>query len=70
MSGPVAQRANFAEGVFAVRFGGWMRFRIAGDYRPLFLDLGAEYHRNGVACCLVEGGLTENPDGSITLTPQ
>lgn len=69
LAGPLAREDNFSDAVFGIRAGGGLRFRVAGRYRPLLLDLGAEFHRNGTASYLVEGGLIENPDGSVTIAP-
>jgi hypothetical protein len=56
---------HFADFVWASRLGGGMRF---GSGR-VKLDVGAEYHRNGVAEYLREGDILDNPDGSITVFP-
>lgn len=63
---------NYGDFVTAARLGGGLRFRIAdtGGGNPISLDLGAEYHRNGVAEYLREGDILDHPDGSITLFPQ
>ena len=61
---------NYSDWVTALRVGGGVRFKIAGsDWRPIQLDLGAEYHRNGVADYLREGDIVDLPDGSIELYP-
>ena len=52
----------------AARVGGGLRFRLGGP-RSILLDLGAEYHRNGVAEYLREGDIVDNPDGTITILP-
>lgn len=57
---------NFEDFVGAQRFGGGVRLRMS---RTVALDLGAEYHRNGVAEYLREGDILDNPDGSITVFP-
>ncbi len=36
---------------------------------PIAINLGVEYHRNGVAEYLNEGDILDHPDGSITLFP-
>lgn len=56
---------HFSDFVWASRFGGGLRF---GSGR-VALDVGAEYHRNGVAEYLREGDVVDNPDGSITVFP-
>jgi hypothetical protein len=59
---------HYSDLVAAARVGGGMRFRLGGPGSVL-LDLGAEYHRNGVASYLREGDILDHPDGSITLLP-
>lgn len=54
--------------VTAARLGGGLRIRLGG-VRSVLLDVGGEYHRNGVANYLREGDVVDNPDGSITLFP-
>lgn len=54
--------------VTAARLGGGMRVRLGGP-RAVLLDMGLEYHRNGVAEYLREGDILDHPDGSITLFP-
>jgi hypothetical protein len=61
---------NYSDWVTAVRVGGGVRFKIAGTpWRPVQLDVGAQYHRNGVADYLREGDIVDLPDGSIELYP-
>ena len=61
---------NYSDWVTAVRVGGGVRFKIAGaPWRPVQLDIGAQYHRNGVADYLREGDIVDLPDGSIELYP-
>jgi len=58
---------NYDDFVGAQRFGGGLRFAVGGG--NVAIDLGAEYHRNGVAEYLREGDILDNPDGSITIFP-
>ena len=58
---------NYSDAVFAWRTGGGLRVRLSNGRRPVSLDFGAEHHVNGVADFLVEGGIVDHPDGSITL---
>lgn len=58
---------NFDDLVTHTRLGGGLRARLG---RTVLLDLGAQYHRNGVAEYLREGDIVDNPDGSITLHPR
>jgi len=57
---------HYNDFVGAQRFGGGLRIRMNNT---IALDLGAEYHRNGVAEYLREGDILDHPDGSITLFP-
>lgn len=59
---------NYSDLVASGRLGGGLRFRIGGPGSAA-VDLGAEYHRNGVARYLREGDILDHPDGSITLFP-
>jgi hypothetical protein len=59
---------HFSDMVLALRAGGGLRFRFGGP-GSLAMDVGAEYHRNGVTEYLVEGDIVDNPDGSVTLYP-
>ncbi|HZD04467.1 MAG TPA: hypothetical protein VE173_06105, partial [Longimicrobiales bacterium] len=58
---------NFDDLVTHTRLGGGLRARLG---RTVLLDLGAQYHRNGVAEYLREGDIVDNPDGSVTLHPR
>ena len=61
---------NYSDWVTALRAGAGVRLRIGGSAnRPVLLDLGAQYHRNGVADYLREGDIIDYPDGSIELFP-
>lgn len=59
-----AGTTNFDDLVGQTRFGGGFRTRLG---RTVLLDLGAQYHRNGVVDYLREGDIVDHPDGSITL---
>jgi hypothetical protein len=61
---------NYSDWVTALRAGAGVRLRIGGSAnRPVLLDLGAQYHRNGVADYLREGDIVDYADGSIELFP-
>ena len=69
-SGDFATTTNYDDQVFAWTTGGGVTvpFRIRDV--PLAIDFGARYQRNGNVSYLREGtGITDNPDGSITLHP-
>jgi hypothetical protein len=59
---------HYADLVAGLRTGAGVRMRLGGP-RSVLLDVGAVYHRNGVATYLREGDVVDNPDGSITLFP-
>jgi len=63
----VGTTTNFDDAVFQWRGRGGIQFRIAGGQTPVFLDLGGEYHRNGIAEYLREGDIVDEPDGGVTL---
>ena len=62
-----AGTTNFDDLVGQSRFGAGFRTRLG---RTLLLDLGVQYHRNGVVEYLREGDIVDHPDGSITLHPR
>jgi hypothetical protein len=59
---------HYSDAVVAGRLGGGVRFRLGGP-RSVRMDVGVDYHRNGVAEYLREGDILDHPDGSITLFP-
>ncbi|HSG46942.1 MAG TPA: hypothetical protein VLA43_03905 [Longimicrobiales bacterium] len=59
---------NYSDLVGAARLGGGIRFQLGGP-GSASLDLGAEYHRNGMAEYLRKGDILDHPDGSITVFP-
>lgn len=63
---PFASSRNFDDFTFAWRAGAGLRIRVA---RQVAIDLGADYLNNGRVRYLREGGIEENPDGSITVRP-
>ena len=68
-SAPFADTQNFDDFVFAWTGGGGVLITLRGGSRPIFLDVAARYHHNGQASYLREGSITDNPDGSITISP-
>jgi hypothetical protein len=60
---------HLGDGVLSTKLGGGVEFRVKGGRVPLYLDLGARYHRNGVAEFLTKGDIVDNPNGSITIYP-
>lgn len=68
--GDFARSENFGDAVFAWRAGGGLQFRLRDGWRPIDLDLSATYHANDPATYLVQGGIQDHPDGSITVFPR
>jgi len=68
---PIASTTNFSDSTNAWFIGGGLRIPFGGRpaLRALSLDLGARYYRGGVASYLRAGGIQDNPDGSISITP-
>lgn len=64
-----ASTENFGDGTLAWTMGGGMQIRLSGGRTPVWLDLGADHHRNGVVEYLTEGDIRDAPDGSITVFP-
>lgn len=59
---------NYSDLVGAARVGGGIRFRVGGP-GSMSVDVGLEYHRNGMAEYLRKGDILDHPDGSITVFP-
>lgn len=65
-----ATSTNFDDAVFAWTGGGGVLFPFRIREVPLAVDFGARFQRNGDVSYLRKGsGITDNPDGSITLHP-
>jgi hypothetical protein len=64
-----ARTTNFDDITFAWQAGTGLRIPLAVSRTPIYIDLGARYNLNGRVEYLREGGITDNPDGSITLDP-
>jgi opacity protein-like surface antigen len=64
-----ARTNNFDDATFAWTAGGGIYIPLRRRAHPISLDLGARYHDNGEARYLREGSITDNPDGSITISP-
>ncbi len=68
-SSPFAETKNFDDVVFAWTGGGGLQIPVREGLKPILIDLGVRYHKNGEASYLREGSITDNPDGSTTITP-
>lgn len=64
----IASTTNFDDFTGAWHTGGGIRIPL-GTSTPIRVDLGISYHGNGQVEYLTEGGIIDNPDGSITLDP-
>ena len=65
-----ASTTNYDDASFA--YGGGVGLYIPVSRRggrPVSIDAGLQYRHNGQADYLLEGGITDHPDGSITLDP-
>ncbi len=65
-----ANSTNYDDVVMQRRGRGGLQLRLAGGRTPVYLDVGGEYHANGIAEYLGEGDIEDHPDGSITIFPR
>lgn len=61
------QTNNYNDDAFAWSAGGELRVPVSGQ---LAIALGAHYQHNGTVSYLRAGGITDNPDGSLSFDPQ
>ncbi len=67
---PFATTNNYDDAAFAVTGGGGLKIPFAIHGVPVALEGGARYQHNGDVSYLRKGaGITDNPDGSITINP-
>ena len=64
-----ATTKNYSNATFAWSGAGGLYIALKKGAKPIALDLGARYQANGTARYLREGGITDNGDGTITLSP-
>ena len=64
-----ANTTNYDDGTIAYGAGAGVYVPLRRGRTPIVLDLSVRYHRNGRVSYLTEGGIRDNPDGSITLSP-
>ena len=65
-----ARTDNFDDFVLQRRLGTGLGLRLSNGRRPVWLDLGVDYHHNGMATYLREGDIVDRPDGSIIISPR
>lgn len=65
-----ASTNNYEDVVFQKRLGTGLGIRLSNGWRPVWLDIGADYHNNGMASYLREGDIVDQPDGSVVIYPQ
>ena len=66
---PFAETTNERDANFAYMGGAGLYVPMATHGRAISLDVGARYHANGSPTYLTEGGLVDNPDGTVTENP-
>jgi hypothetical protein len=64
-----ATTENASDFSSAVVFGGGLYIPIGGRTSTAMLTIGGKYYYGGEATYLPEGGIEDNPDGSVTLHP-
>ena len=64
-----ASTTNYDDASFAYGGGAGLYIPVGHGRNPVSIDAGLQYRHNGQAEYLVEGGITDHPDGSITLHP-
>jgi hypothetical protein len=60
---------NYDDLTLGLSAGGGLLVQLGGRSHPFYMDLGAQWTRNGRATYLREGSIVDNPDGSITVFP-
>ena len=66
---PFASTTNFDDATFAYGGGAGLYIPVRRGSSPISIDVGAVYRRSGEAEYLIEGGIEDNPDGTITVFP-
>lgn len=64
-----ARSTNFDDFTFAWTAGGGLRIQVSRGRSPVFIDMASEYHRNGRANYLREGGITDDGNGNVIIRP-
>jgi hypothetical protein len=66
---PFASSTNFDDGSLALRGGGGLWLQVGHGRTPIWIDLGAEYVRNGRLRYLREGSITFDATGNPVYSP-
>lgn len=67
---PFASTKNFDDGAFAAQYGGGVYIPLRRGAKPISLDLGAQYHKNGDMEYLTKNSITvTSPTQPPTITP-
>lgn len=64
-----ASTTNFDDVTLAWAGGGGILISLSRGPTPVQLDIGVRYHGNGEVEYLKKGDITDNPDGTITISP-
>ncbi|HYH78179.1 MAG TPA: hypothetical protein VEX86_00230 [Longimicrobium sp.] len=64
-----ASTTNFDDASFAYGGGAGLYIPVRRHGRPISIDAGVQYRHNGQADYLLEGGITDNPNGTISIDP-
>jgi len=65
-----ASTTNLDDLVFQQRLGAGLGLRLSNGRHPVRLDIGTDYHHNGMANYLREGDIVDQPDGSVIIYPR
>ena len=68
-SNVIFNTTNFSDTKFSVTGLAGVMISVKEGNTPILLDIGARYHRHGEAEYLTEDDIVDEPDGSITITP-
>lgn len=70
LDGDVEEQDLLSDGVFTGGVGGGFDVALRGGRSPILLNLGAQYHRNGMAEYLTGSDVVHDPEGNVTLSPR